>query len=141
LYTAVAILDRTIAFALPYRIERYVPQQPQQIMKRIMGKLYNDILIAFIPEWPGPAGYFIIHLGKPCLDILNNACYGRSCAGCVDNDMDVIVHDAVGYQLKVIFLFCSVQYVDKTGFKVLLLHHIPPLDTAAHDVVSMLGQL
>ena len=55
--------------------------------------------------------------------------------------MDVIVHDAVRYQLKVIFLFCSVQYADKTGFKVLLLHHIPPLDTAAHDVVGVLGQL
>jgi len=55
--------------------------------------------------------------------------------------MDVIVHDAVRYQLKVIFLFCSVQYVDKTGFKVLLLHHITPLDTAAHDVVGVLGQL
>jgi len=89
LYAAVAIFCRTIAPALPYRIERYVPQQPQQIMKRIMRKLYNDILIALIPEWPGPAGYFIIHLGKPCLDILHNACYGRSCAGCVDDDMAI----------------------------------------------------
>jgi len=110
-------------------------------MKRIMGKLYNDILIPLIPEWTRSTGYFIIHLGKPCLDILHNACYGRSCAGCVDDNMDVIVHDAVGYQLKVIFLFCSVQYVDKAGFKVLLLHHITPLDTAAHDVIGMLGQL
>jgi len=110
-------------------------------MKGIMCKLYNDVLIPLIPEWPGPAGYFIIHLGKPSLDILHNACYGRSRAGCVDNHMDVIVHDAVGNKLKVIFFFCSVQYVYKTGFKVLLLHHIPPLDTADHDVIGMLGQL
>jgi hypothetical protein len=110
-------------------------------MKRIMCKLYNDVLIPLIPEWPGSAGYFIIYFSKPCLDILHNACYGRSTTGCVDNHMDVIVHDAEGYELKVIFFFCSVQYVYKAGFEVLLLHHIPPLDTAAHDVIGMLGQL
>jgi hypothetical protein len=50
--------------------------------------------------------------------------------------MDVIVHDTVGNELKMVFFFGFTQYFHKNCLKVVFLEHTPPFNAPGRDVIG-----